>query len=329
MPENKPKIIIYVVSWTVYAAVHLAAMYPLVEAPFEALAVDACLHAALFACMGLAIRFVLWYAKYETLPPVKRCSNFGILAVLTVTLWTSTCWTVEYVLFDTAALVFLPSLPVKVMTGFMLYVMFVLFFYVTGGRVNPDKNKLMIAAGSLHAPVPASNDDAESKRDDDERRSNVEREPNDKHITNDDAMPNDEPLPNDERLPPDDADSKPDRSREAGTETEIPDRVTVKVKQKIHIIPLRDIVYLQSYGDYVQIITPSGKYLKERTMKYFEEHLPKTTFVRIHRSYIINVEYISSIESAGRQSQQVSLKTGEWLNVSISGYKALKAVLNL
>ena len=103
----------------------------------------------------------------------------------------------------------------------------------------------------------------------------------------------------------------------------------MKVKQKIHIIPLRDIVYLQSYGDYVQIITPSGKYLKERTMKYFEEHLPKTTFVRIHRSYIINVEYISSIESAGRQSQQVSLKTGEWLNVSISGYKALKAVLNL
>ncbi|MDR2466464.1 MAG: LytTR family transcriptional regulator DNA-binding domain-containing protein [Prevotellaceae bacterium] len=302
MPENNPKNIIYVLSWTVYAALHLASTCPLVDVPLELLAVDACLHAALFAALGLAIRFVLRYAKCETLPPARRYSNFGVLALLTVALWTGTCWAAEYALFDETALAFVPLLPVRALTGLMFYAVVVLFFYVTGGHVNPDKNKLMIDAGFGYVP---------------ERDANIAAEP--------EREPEREPEP--ERGLEPESEVKPDRN--CDTEAEIPGRVTVKVKQKIHLIPLSDIVYLQSCGDYVQIITPTGKYLKERTMKYFEEHLPRASFVRIHRSYIINVDYISSIESAGRQSQQVSLKTGEWLNVSITGYKALKAVLNL
>jgi DNA-binding LytR/AlgR family response regulator len=75
------------------------------------------------------------------------------------------------------------------------------------------------------------------------------------------------------------------------------------------------------------IIATDGKYLKEQTMKYFESHLPKSLFVRVHRSYIVNIEYISAIESYGKQNQQVLLKNGEWLKVSLAGYKALKLAL--
>jgi DNA-binding LytR/AlgR family response regulator len=75
------------------------------------------------------------------------------------------------------------------------------------------------------------------------------------------------------------------------------------------------------------IISSNGKYLKEQTMKYFESHLPKSLFIRVHRSYIVNIEYISAIESYGKQNQQVLLKNGEWLKVSLAGYKALKVAL--
>jgi DNA-binding LytR/AlgR family response regulator len=90
-----------------------------------------------------------------------------------------------------------------------------------------------------------------------------------------------------------------------------------------------EILYLQADGDYVQIHTINGKYLKEQTMKYFELHLPAGQFVRVHRSTIVNVEMISRIELYEKQSQQLTLKNGQQVKTSPSGYKALRAALNL
>jgi len=111
--------------------------------------------------------------------------------------------------------------------------------------------------------------------------------------------------------------------------TEILERVSVKTKQKLHIIPIGDILYIQSDGDYVQIITKDGKFLKEQTMKYFEIHLPQTVFVRIHRSYLVNIAYICRIESDGKQNYQIILSNGQSLSASLSGYKGLRLVLGL
>jgi len=86
---------------------------------------------------------------------------------------------------------------------------------------------------------------------------------------------------------------------------------------------------MQADGDYVQIFTEQAKFLKEQTMKYFEEHLPDNQFVRVHRSVIVNVEMISRIELYEKQSQLLTLKTGQQIKASPAGYKALRAVLNL
>jgi hypothetical protein len=110
---------------------------------------------------------------------------------------------------------------------------------------------------------------------------------------------------------------------------EIIERITVRMGQKLHLIPIQEILYIQADGDYVQLITSEGKYLKEQTMKFFEMNLPKKMFVRIHRSYIVNVGHIVRIESYGKQNQQITLKNGHWLKVSISGYKLLKEALML
>jgi hypothetical protein len=121
--------------------------------------------------------------------------------------------------------------------------------------------------------------------------------------------------------------AKPESGQDEPADTEILERIMVKTRQTIKVIPVSDIVYFRSEGDYVMIISKDGKYLKEQTMKYFESHLPKSLFIRVHRSYIVNVEYISAIESYGKQNQQALLKNGEWLKISVAGYKALKSAL--
>lgn len=110
---------------------------------------------------------------------------------------------------------------------------------------------------------------------------------------------------------------------------EIIDRLAVKVGPKIHVIFVADIVYIRSDGDYVQIVTDRHKFLKEETMKYFEAGLPPSQFVRVHRSYIVNVEKILRIEMYEKQNQILTLNNGDKVRASISGYKALRAVLNL
>jgi len=112
-------------------------------------------------------------------------------------------------------------------------------------------------------------------------------------------------------------------------QVELLERVAVKSGSKIHVVLVPEIIYLQADGDYVQIFTAQGKYLKEQTMKYFEEHLPDNQFVRVHRSVIVNVEMISRIELYEKQNQLLTLKNGQQIKTSPSGYKALRLALNL
>jgi hypothetical protein len=107
------------------------------------------------------------------------------------------------------------------------------------------------------------------------------------------------------------------------------DKISVKTGQKIHVIAISDIYFLQAEGDYVMIQTESGRFIKEQTMKYFEENLPTGQFVRIHRSCIVNTASISRIELYEKQNYRITLHSGHQLKASITGYKLLKQYLQL
>ncbi|MDO5665678.1 MAG: LytTR family DNA-binding domain-containing protein [Bacteroidia bacterium] len=126
-----------------------------------------------------------------------------------------------------------------------------------------------------------------------------------------------------------DADAEPINESNAEEAVEILDRVVVKIGQKIHMINVPDILYIQSDGDYVQIFTQENHFLKEETMKYFEICLPSATFVRIHRSYIVNIEKILRIELYEKRNQMLTLANGHKIKASASGYKLLREALNL
>lgn len=110
---------------------------------------------------------------------------------------------------------------------------------------------------------------------------------------------------------------------------EVLERIALKNGNKLQVILVADILYLQAEGDYVQIVTHDGKYLKEQTMKYFEENLPSNIFVRVHRSHIVNMQALSRIELHEKQSQQIMLKNGHKIKISQAGYKMLRNKLNL
>lgn len=120
-----------------------------------------------------------------------------------------------------------------------------------------------------------------------------------------------------------------EKPAEKTPDAELLERIAVKSGTKIHVVLVQDILYMQADGDYVQIFTRDGKYLKEQTMKFFEEHLPANQFVRVHRSVIVNVEMISRIELYEKQNQLLTLKNGQQIKTSPAGYKALRASLNL
>jgi hypothetical protein len=252
-----------------YALLHALSMSCFVSLPFWTLFADAWFHALLFAGLCVMIWIVLQYGKYDTMMPVQKFLNYGILSIIIVALGTGTGYFLDYVFLEEyEVLALIPTLSVKALSGLMFYVISVLHFYVYSRHleIEPDPEQL-------------------------QKQESVQDETSD------------------------------------AADTELLERIMVKTKQQIKVIPINEIVYFRSEGDYVMIISGSGKYLKEQTMKYFESHLPKSLFIRVHRSYIVNIEYISAIESYGKQNQQVLLKNGEWLKVSLAGYKALKSAL--
>lgn len=104
------------------------------------------------------------------------------------------------------------------------------------------------------------------------------------------------------------------------------DRLVVKNGNKIEVIGIENVVFVESYGDYVWIHTHDAKYIKQQTMKDLETQL-SDSFVRIHRGSLVNVKAIQKLELYDKNAYQLILKNGIKLAVSKTGYKELKELL--
>lgn len=106
-------------------------------------------------------------------------------------------------------------------------------------------------------------------------------------------------------------------------------RIVVKDNGMIKIIPVQKVIFLEAADDYVKIYTADGKYLKKKTMSFFEESLKNLLFVRVHRSYIINTQFISRIDPYEKDGHLALLSNGSKIPVSKTGYIKLKEVLGI
>lgn len=69
----------------------------------------------------------------------------------------------------------------------------------------------------------------------------------------------------------------------------------VKADKKLHKILFNELIYLESYGDYVLVHTEKGKITVKERISQLEEQLPNRRFMRVHRSYIISIDKVSSL----------------------------------
>ncbi|MDJ1467818.1 LytR/AlgR family response regulator transcription factor [Xanthocytophaga flava] len=107
------------------------------------------------------------------------------------------------------------------------------------------------------------------------------------------------------------------------------DRLVVKTGNNIRIIPTHEVLYLEADDDYVKIHTHAGVFLKSQTMQHFENVLDNQQFVRIHRSYIVQVQQITRIDPYQKDTYTAILKSGAKIPVSRTGYGKLKMVLGI
>jgi two-component system LytT family response regulator len=106
------------------------------------------------------------------------------------------------------------------------------------------------------------------------------------------------------------------------------ERLVVKDGTKVTIIPAGKLDYVEAQDDYVAIATGGRKHLKQQTIGSLETCLDPKYFVRIHRSYIVNLERVTRIEPYGKDSKIAILADGARLPVSRSGYAKLQELLD-
>lgn len=118
--------------------------------------------------------------------------------------------------------------------------------------------------------------------------------------------------------------STPVNMHQIEREQKIIERIIVRSGSKIILIPVDDIFYFEANDDYVLIHTKTGRYIKDQTMKYFENNLPNRQFLRVHRGFIANINAIKSIEAYSKDSYMALMENNEKIKISPDGYRKIK-----
>ena len=105
------------------------------------------------------------------------------------------------------------------------------------------------------------------------------------------------------------------------------ERILVRDGSQVHVIAVRKIDYVEAQDDYVSFKTSERSYLKQETMNEIEAQLDPRRFVRIHRSYILNLDRLTRIELQSKDNRVAVLPDGTQLPVSRAGYARLKPLL--
>ena len=105
------------------------------------------------------------------------------------------------------------------------------------------------------------------------------------------------------------------------------ERVLIKDGANVHVIPVERVDWIEAQDDYAAIRTEGKTYLKTQTLAEIAAGLDPARFVRIHRSYVLNVERLARLELYAKDSRVAYLKDGKELPVSRAGYARLRELM--
>ncbi|MGV3517070.1 LytR/AlgR family response regulator transcription factor [Luteitalea sp.] len=121
-------------------------------------------------------------------------------------------------------------------------------------------------------------------------------------------------------------DSPVDQLRDALRTVRV-ERILVRDAGKVFIVPVDTLEYAQAQDDYVLLHTQGRNLLKEQPISSLEAQLDPGRFVRVHRSWLINLAYLAQVELEGKDRRVAVLRDGTRLPVSRSGHQRLTDAL--
>ena len=104
-------------------------------------------------------------------------------------------------------------------------------------------------------------------------------------------------------------------------------RILIRDGARVHVVACADVAYIEAQDDYVAICAGGRRWLKSQRMAELESQLDPRAFLRVHRSFIVNVAAIARIEPAGKDSHCAVLVDGTRIPVSRSGYQKVRELI--
>jgi len=106
------------------------------------------------------------------------------------------------------------------------------------------------------------------------------------------------------------------------------ERVLIKDGVNVHVIPVERVDWIEAQDDYVGIHAEGRTHLKSQALGDLETSMDPGRFVRVHRSYLLNVDRLARLELYAKDSRVAILKDGSQMPVSRAGYLKLKEMLD-
>jgi two-component system LytT family response regulator len=104
-------------------------------------------------------------------------------------------------------------------------------------------------------------------------------------------------------------------------------RIVVKDGARVHVIPVEKLDLAEAQDDYVRLASEGKSYMKQQTIGGLSASLDPNRFVRVHRSYVLNLDRLARLELYSKGSYIAVLTDGSRVPVSREGHARLKAML--
>lgn len=107
-----------------------------------------------------------------------------------------------------------------------------------------------------------------------------------------------------------------------------PARILIRDRNQVHVIAVNNVEYVQAQDDYISIQSGGKTYLKTQSLSELAAQLDPTRFVRVHRSYLLNLDFLQSFERSTKDSFVAVLQSGLKIPISRAGYERLGGLID-
>ena len=104
-------------------------------------------------------------------------------------------------------------------------------------------------------------------------------------------------------------------------------RIVIRDGAEVHVVPIDRVDFVEAQDDYIAVHAGERTLLKDQTLGSLESQLDPRRFVRVHRSYLLNLDRLARLEAATKDTKSAVLRDGREIPVSRSGYERLQQLL--